>query len=103
MTRIASPRSGRAARPTARTDGQPGVLEVAQHRVLALGDLVGQLLERVDDPVHDEEPDEMARRADRQLAEAVAGVAPRAQRLLPGEVEQVGDLVPEHEAGKRHR
>ena len=80
----------RPRREADRTDrGQAGVLEVAQDPVLALGDLAGELLEGVDEALEDEEPDEVPRRPDRQLAEPVARVAPAAQRPLPGQVEQV--------------
>ena len=82
---------------------QLGVLEVAEHLVLAPGDLLGQLLERIDEAVDDEEADEVARRADGQLAEPVAGVAPRSQRLLPREIEKAGDLVAEDQAREGHR
>ena len=82
---------------------QARLLEVAQDLELGLGDVLGELLERVHEPVGDEEPDEVPRRPDRQLAERVAGRLPLLERQLPRQVEQARDLVAEAEPGERHR
>ena len=94
--RVAAARTlGQAHGPDRR---QAGILEVAQDVELAVRDLGRQLLERVDDAARDEEADEVPRRADGQLPEAVGGGVPAIERQLPWQVEERGDLVAEAEA-----
>ena len=80
-----------AARPRRQADGrdgrQTGRLEPAQDVELGGRDMDGLFLERDDPIVLDEEADEMARRADRQLPEGQA-VRPVGQRQVPRQVEQ---------------
>jgi hypothetical protein len=63
---------------------------VAEHLVLASGDPQGLLLQRVEVALVDEEPDEMAGRTDRQLAQVVVGGGPVGERDLPGQSDQTG-------------
>ena len=71
-------------------------LEVAQHRELGGRHLERLLLERIGSAAAGEEPDEVARGADGQLANAHPGDrpvlvgAPFPERALPGQVEQLG-------------
>jgi hypothetical protein len=77
---------------------------MAQHVELGRGDRDRLLLERVGPAVGGQEPDEVARRTDRQVAEAEAlerAVGrPLGQRLLPGQVEQLRGSGPESQPGK---
>ena len=61
---------------------------MTEDRELALRDDERLLLEGVDDAIDDEEPDEMARRADRQRPKVVALARPRFEGLLPRQVQQ---------------
>jgi hypothetical protein len=61
---------------------------VAQHRELPHPDITRELLEGVLAVVDDEEADEVARRADRQLLEMELVRSPLGQRQLPRQVEQ---------------
>jgi hypothetical protein len=83
--------------------------EVAQDVELGAGDGQRLLLERVRPPIADEEPDEMARGADRQLAEAhpadrlVRLDRPLAERAFPGQVEQFGRAAAQPKSGEPGR
>ena len=88
MTRIALSRSGAVREPDRRDRRQAGDLEVAQDLELAVGDSQRLLLERVRPAVDDQEPDEVARRADRQVAELERVGRPVGERQLPRQVEQ---------------
>ena len=61
---------------------------MAQDLELVVGDAEGLLLQRKREPVDDQEPDEVARRTDGQVAELECLGRPGAQRQFPREVEQ---------------
>ena len=102
VRRIASPRCGRSARPTARTPGSEASSRWRSTSYSRTATARRQLLERVHDAVRDEEPDEVARRADRQLAEPASVARPVGEGLLPRQVEERRDLVAEPEAREGH-
>jgi hypothetical protein len=77
--------------------------EVTEDLVFAPGDPEGLLLQGVEAPVVDEEPDEMARGADRELAQVVIGRRPLGERRLPGQSEQTRGRRPESEVRKGRR
>jgi hypothetical protein len=80
-----------AARPRRQADGldrwQARDLEEAQDLELGRGDADGLFLERDRPVVGDEEPNEVSRRADRQLAEGQRR-RPLGERQLPGQIEE---------------
>jgi hypothetical protein len=85
-----------------RPDGrQADVLQVEEGVVLAAGDLQRLFLERVERAVDDDEADEVARRADRQLAEDDLVRPPGAERQLPRKAEEALRRLPEPETGER--
>ena len=98
VTRMAVPRAGASAMPTALTDGQSERLEVAQDGVLAIREVALELLQRVGDAVPIEESDEVPRRADGDRAEAHLVRVPRLERLLPRQIEQRAAGVAEAQA-----
>ena len=70
---------------------------MAQDVELVGRDLEGLLLERERLPVDHEEPDEVARRADRQVAEVERRRRPRRERQLPGQLDQLAGAVAQPE------
>jgi hypothetical protein len=67
---------------------QPDRLEVAKYGELACSDVERELLQGVLVVVDDEEPDEVARRPDRQLLEVELVRPPVRERQLPRQVEE---------------
>ncbi len=100
MTRMAESSSGRTAIPIARTDGSAERLEVDEHVVLVAGVVDRLLLERIGRLVGDDEPDEVARRADRQVAQDHPVRVPVVQRQLPGQGQQLLRGDPESQVRK---
>ena len=80
VTRIGASRSGASASPTAVTAGSPATSRWRRTSNSVVGDAERLLLERVRRAVDDEEPDEVARRPDRQLAELRASSAATSAR-----------------------
>jgi hypothetical protein len=97
--------SGPLVRPLGEPDRpnrrQADVLQVEEGVVLAARDLERLLLERVERSIADDEADEVARRADRQLAEDDLVRAPGAERQLPRKSEEALRGLPEPETGER--
>ena len=88
---------GRLGQPDRRDGRQLGGLEPAEDVVLVPSDLERLLLERVEDPAIDDEPDEVARRADRQLLEFSPILGPLTEGQVPGQTEQAGSRRPQAE------
>src|SRR6185369_4869576 len=93
--------AGRRLRHAGGLDGgQPEVLEVEQNLVLLAGDAEGQLLQRVEDPARDEEPDEVTGRPDRDIAERQPLGRPFLERQLPGQLDEIDRGVTQAETGE---
>ena len=110
VTRMAVSRSGAPASPTGVTAGSAFVRRWRSTANSVVGDPERLFLERVGPPAARQEPDEVARRSDGQLAEAHPGErpvlvrVPLGQRQLPGQVQQFrrsGAQAEAREAGWR--
>jgi hypothetical protein len=66
---------------------------MSQDLELGIGDAQGLLLQGKRQAVRNEEPDEMTRRADRQVTELEGLGGPRRERLLPGQVQQACSAI----------
>ena len=93
--------SATSARPTAVTAGRPAPSSRRRTSNSDAATSMRLLLERVRVAVEDEEPDEVARRADRQVAEAQRRRRPVGERELPGQVEQARAAARAGEASGR--
>ena len=78
-------------------------LEAAQDVELGGRDPLRFFLERERRTVHDQEPDEMTRRTDRQVAEGQRFGRPIGERPIPGQVEQSGSTVAQTQPRERRR
>jgi len=74
---------------------------MAEHLVLAPGDLQRLLLQRDQSVVILDEPDEVSRRADRQLAKVGAARRPRAEGQLPGQGNEGRRRAPQAQVRKQ--
>ena len=90
--------AGASAIPAGTDRRQAGGLETQQDVVLAPADAERELLQRVEDAINGEEPDEMAGRPDGQLAEGELVGRPLGERLLPRQLDERDGRVTEAKA-----
>ena len=97
---------GRRRQPNGRDGRQAGPFEVAQDVELRSRHAERLLLEREGQPVHHEEPDQVAGRSDRNVPEAQRIRRPGRKGRFPGQVEQLRATVAQPqpwEAGRGDR